>query len=88
MLIKVRVMTGTGRMSMWFDAYAESLWVLVTGSVSCAALVAGSAFHRLRRLSNMAVLETNGSISVMPKSRLANGAALEGVQDAPGSENP
>lgn len=33
MLIKVRVMTGTGRMSMWFDAYAESLWVLVTGSV-------------------------------------------------------
>lgn len=34
------------------------------------------------------VLETNGSISVIPRSKLGNGSALNGVQDAPGSEGP
>lgn len=31
------------------------------------------------------VLETNGTISVIPKSKLGNGSALEGVLDPPGS---
>lgn len=34
------------------------------------------------------VLETNGSISVILRNKLGNGSALEGVQNAPGSESP
>lgn len=34
------------------------------------------------------VLETNGTISVIPKSKLGNGSALNGVEDAPGSGRP
>lgn len=34
------------------------------------------------------VLETNGSISVIPKNKLGNGSALHGVQDAPSPEGP
>lgn len=34
------------------------------------------------------VLETNGAISVIPKSKLGNGSALEGVRDAPGPVRP
>lgn len=34
------------------------------------------------------VLETNGSISVIPTSKLGNGSALNGVQDAAGPESP
>lgn len=34
------------------------------------------------------VLETNGSISVIPKSKLGDGSALKGVQGAPLSEGP
>lgn len=34
------------------------------------------------------VLETNGTISVIPKSKLGNGSALEGVHNAPKSEHP
>lgn len=33
------------------------------------------------------VLETNGSISVIPKDKLGNGSALEGVPNAPGSHS-
>ncbi|WP_427008176.1 DUF421 domain-containing protein [Pseudarthrobacter sp. H2] len=34
------------------------------------------------------VLETNGSISVIPNSKLGNGSALNGVRDAAGPEGP
>ncbi|WP_066288353.1 DUF421 domain-containing protein [Arthrobacter sp. B6] len=41
-------------------------------------------------LSDVAVvvLETNGSISVIPLSKLGNGSALKGVQELPGSGHP
>ncbi|WP_258803167.1 DUF421 domain-containing protein [Pseudarthrobacter sp. NS4] len=41
-------------------------------------------------LSNIAavVLETNGTLSVIPEGKLGDASALEGVQNAPGPERP
>ena len=84
---------------MWFDSWTEILRVLVvSGELQHAQLrrnrlsesevlqaVRGSGSGDISNVAAV-VLETNGTISVITKSKLGNGSALKGVRNSAAPE--